>query len=159
MGIGKLGITSNENRRLQRRMQQNEDARLNRRMRAILLYDDGMPISEVAKTLRVSRQFVYNWIEKYAESRDLQVISDAERTGRPSLWTDDTRSALQAFLSHNPDQCGYTEKQWTAPLLQDALEGHTGWRPARGTVSRELARLGYVWRHGRYVHAPDKRRK
>ena len=38
-----------------------------RRGRIILLVADGMPISEVAATVGISRRFVYKWVKRFLE--------------------------------------------------------------------------------------------
>ena len=48
----------------------------------------GVPVAEVARTLAVSRQSIYNWIETYQDSYDPKVLSDSPHPGRPSVWID-----------------------------------------------------------------------
>jgi hypothetical protein len=44
-------------------------AGLARRARMILLLADGMPISEIARTVGISRPFVYKWAQRFLEAR------------------------------------------------------------------------------------------
>jgi transposase len=80
---------------------------------------------------------------------------DEDRSGRPSLWTDETEAVLKALLAQSPDQLGYYAVNWTVPLLQEQLEDDAGVWFSDETVRRELRHLGYVWKRGRYQLAPD----
>jgi len=40
-----------------------------RRGRIILLLADGMPITHIAKTVGISRRFVYKWAERFVQQR------------------------------------------------------------------------------------------
>lgn len=145
--------------RLQRELKRTQDARIYRRILAVLEYDRGEPIAHIARRLGVTRQSVHNWITAYTEDPQPQALRDEARSGRPSLWTEDVRAAFQTLLLHSPDQLGYFAVNWTVPLFQDALAQYTGQRPSEDTVRRELDRLGYVWKRSRYVLDPDPQRE
>jgi transposase len=144
---------------LQRQRKRTQDARIYRRILAILEYDRGEPIAHIARTLGVTRQSVHNWIAAYAEEPHPQTLADEARPGRPSLWTAEIRAVFQTLLAQNPDQLGYFAVNWTVPLFQDALVQYTGQRPSEDSVRQELDRLGYVWKRSRYVLDPDPQRE
>jgi len=50
-----------------------------RRGRIILLMADGMPISDVAVTVGISRRFVYKWVQRFCENG---VEGLADKVGR-----------------------------------------------------------------------------
>ena len=50
-----------------------------RRGRIILLMADGMPISDVAATVGISRRFVYKWVQRFLENG---VEGLADKAGR-----------------------------------------------------------------------------
>ncbi len=50
-----------------------------RRGRILLLVADGMPISDVAVTVGISRRFVYKWVQRFLETG---VESLADKPGR-----------------------------------------------------------------------------
>jgi hypothetical protein len=52
-----------------------------RRGRIILLVADGMPISDVAATVGISRRFVYKWVQRFLQE-GLQGLADKPRPGR-----------------------------------------------------------------------------
>jgi transposase len=122
---------------------------------AVLEYSQGGSVAQVARLLRVTRQSVYNWIDAYAQGHDPAALVDAERSGRPRWWTPQRRRRFRTLLGRAPDQLGYFAVNWTVPLLQEEMERRTGQGLSADTIHRELDRLGYVWKRGRYVLDPD----
>jgi transposase len=51
-----------------------------RRGRIILLVADGMPISDVAATVGISRRFVYKWVKRFLE-QGLEGLTDKPGRG------------------------------------------------------------------------------
>ena len=153
-----LTLTGWQRHRLLSQLKQAHEARVYRRILAVLEVNNGKSIAEVADTLGVTRQSVYNWIEHYAQTYDGHTLQEAERPGRPRLWTGESDGVLQALLEAVPEQSGYPGANWTVPLLQEQLERHLGRRYSEDTVRRGLRGLGYVWKRSRYVLAPDPER-
>ena len=157
--MDRLTFTGWHRRRLERQLRAARDAALYRRTLAVLEVARGKPVAEVAGALGVSRQSVYNWAAAYAAEYDPQALADADRPGRPSVWTDDLRATLGAALGRSPDRLGYPAVNWTIPLLQEHLGHWCDRRPGANTLRRELHRLGYVWKRSRYVLDPDPERE
>ena len=55
----KLTLTKKQRRQLERQLKNTHDARLYRRTLAVLEYDRGKSIVEIARTLRVNRRSIY----------------------------------------------------------------------------------------------------
>ncbi len=153
-----LQLTRWQRLRLQRQLEGTPDARVYRRTLAVLEYSRGQPLARIAQTLGVTRQSVYNWVEAYTQAHDPSALGDDDRSGRPSPWTEDLRALLQALLAQTPDQRGYFAVNWTVPLLREGIARGTGPSLSGDTLRRELDRLGYVWKRGRYVLDPDPQR-
>jgi len=51
-----------------------------RRSRIILLVADGVPISDVATTVGISRRFVYKWVQRFQE-QGVEGLTDIPRPG------------------------------------------------------------------------------
>jgi transposase len=156
--MDRLAFTGWQRRRLGRQLREARDAALYRRTLALLEVARGKPVAEVARALGVSRQSVYNWAAAYAADHDPLSLADGDRSGRPSVWTDDLRVTLSAALGRPPDRLGYPAVNWTIPLLQEHLVHWCDRRPGANTIRRELHRLGYVWKRSRYVLDPDPER-
>lgn len=154
-----LILTPGQRRRLHHQLHGTPDARLYRRTLAILQVSQGIPIAQVARTLGVARRTLYYWIDDYTRAYDPTALADADRPGRPSLWTDALRGRLRALLGQSPQDLGYFAVDWTVPLLQEHLEHCTGQWLSDDTIRRELQRLRYVWKRSRYVLDPDPERE
>lgn len=154
-----LQLSSRQRRQLEKQLKNSRDVRLYRRALAILEYDRGRSVTEISRTLRVSRPSIYRWIERYRESSDIESLRDEERAGRPPLWTEDCSEWLQSFLKRSPAELGYFAVNWTVPLLRDPLQMCSGKRFSDDTIRRALRQLDFVWKRPRYVLAPDPDRE
>jgi transposase len=150
-----LILTYWQRRRLERQLKTAQDARLYRRTLAVLEIARGKSVAEVAHALGVDRRSVYYWLETYGQDQDPQSLCEGARSGRPSLWTEDSQALLCTLLGQSPQDLGYAAVEWTVPLLQEHLHHTTGQWFSADTVRRELLRQGYVWKRARYVLDPD----
>lgn len=141
--------------RLGEQLKGTQDAHLYRRTLALLEASRGQSIAQVAATLGVTRQSVYNWIASYVPAHDLHALQDKPRSGRPSFWTEDHQAVLRWLMDHTPDEFGYFAGDWTVPLLQEQWKHGTGLRLSPEIVRRGLQEVGYVWKRGRYELEPD----
>ena len=134
------------------------DVRLYRRLLALLEVDQGRPVAQVARSLMVSRQSVYGWLQAYRTCACPAALAEQPRPGRPSWWDDDLRELLREWLAQSPDAHGYLATTWTVPLLQEHLRHVRGQSFGKNTLRRELHALGYSWKRSRYVLEPDPER-
>jgi transposase len=153
--MSELSLTHWQRQRLEQQLRQTLDARVYRRTLALLELDRGKPLSQVAELFRVSRQSVYNWVSDYLQTCDPDSLADRDRPGRPGCFDEELREVLRCLLRLSPNQLGYPHTAWTVPILLQALEHDAGVRPSERTLRRELDRLDYVWKRGRYTLAPD----
>jgi hypothetical protein len=85
------GLTATDRRRLVRALAEAKEARLSRRLQAVLLVAEGHPPAEAAHLTGLSRRAVYHMVKSYAgsvfevESLYSSTIIIALRTGASSL--------------------------------------------------------------------------
>jgi putative transposase len=154
-----VNLTARERRQLRTALRQTRDAGLYRRLLAVLEFDRGATISEIAELLGVSYQSVCNWLVRFQGRGDATQLSDAPRSGRPARAGEVVDILLRMLLKLSPEWSGYHATHWTVPLLQDQLRQYTGEDYSSDTVRRSLHRLGYVWKRPRYILAPDPERE
>jgi transposase len=77
-----------------------------RRTLAILEFDQGRSVTQIAQLLKVSRQSVYNWIAAYAQERCPKALVAADRPGRPQRWTAEVEALLPRWLNQSPEIFG-----------------------------------------------------
>lgn len=150
-----LELTAWQRRRLEAQLKHAETARLFRRTQAVLDAHRGRSVAEISQSLGVTRQSVYNWIDAYRQSGDPRSLAEGEHCGRPPFWDEESETVLRCLLEHRPEECGYYAVNWTAALLQQQIACNTGKPFSPKTIRKQLRRLGFVWKRGRYELLPD----
>ena len=129
------------------------EARLYRRIEAVLLVAEGQPISEAARRVRATRLSVRGWVERYLAAHDAATLADRPRPGRPHSAPRLTLCRLAAALARDPRSCGYQATSWTVPLLRHDLQQRHGITVSARTLRRRLHEADYRWKRPRYVYA------
>lgn len=152
-------LTRRERRLMREKLRHARDARLCKRLQAILAYDRGVPIGDIAELLNVSRQSVHNWIVRFREQKSVEGLCDAPHPGRPARAGEAFDVVLGVLLMLSPQRFGYHAMHWTVRLLRDQLRNNLGQDFSDDTVRRGLHRLDYVWKRPRYVLMPDPKQE
>lgn len=132
------------------------DARIARRAYALLWCDEGETLPAIADQLGVSRQTVYNWIERFLarDGSDLFTrLADGQRSGRPKTALGVIDPLIEAVLGTDPRTLGYRATVWTAPLLVHYLAHVHHVVVSRQSVQLALARLRIRWKRPRHTLA------
>lgn len=103
-----------------------------RRAQMVLWSEDGMPIREVARRLKVTPPAVTNWRKRFREGR-ISGLHDAFKPGRPRAYDDEQVAALLNTVLHSKPKAA---THWTVRALQQS----TG--VSKSTVARYLAMFG-----------------
>jgi transposase len=128
------------------------EARVYRRLEALLLVAEGHTVAEAARRCHVDRSSVHRWLAQYLARRDAAALADQSRSGRPRRHRTLTPRRLAAALARDPRRCGYRATSWTVPLLAHYLAAHEGLRVSTRTLRRRLHEAGYRWKRPRYVY-------
>jgi transposase len=127
-------------------------ARLYRRLEALLLVAEGHSISAAARRVRVSRLSVQRWAARYLRERDPSALADRPRRGRPRVAAALTAGCLAALLARDPRALGYCATTWTVPLLVHDLRAQEGLAISARTLRRRLHESRYRWKRPRYIY-------
>jgi transposase len=117
------------------------------------MFNKGTSAAEVAELLGVSRQTIYNWINRYScrDNQDLSArLSDAERSGPPKIADGKIDHWIAKVIDYTPSTYGYHATEWTAELLRIFLMNFHGIECSRNTVRRSISRLRLKWKRSRY---------
>jgi transposase len=128
------------------------EARVYRRLEALLLVAEGSSVAEAARRCHVDRSSVHRWLAQYLARRDTMALIDRPRSGRPRRETALTPRRLAAALARDPRRCGYRATSWTVPLLAHDLAARHGIAVSARTLRRRLHEAGYRWKRPRYVY-------
>ena len=146
-----MNLSVAQQAQLRHEIKHSDSVNVYRRATALLAVHEGQPVSQVAKLLGVTRQSIYKWIATYGQMEHELDLKDAERCGRPSLWTEEMQRLLEESLRQTPGQTGYPAPHWTVKLLREHLVSRAARQLSDETVRRKLRGLGYVWKSRRYV--------
>ena len=127
------------------------EARVYRRLEALLLVAEGHSIAEAARRCRVNRSSVHRWLAQYRAEHEVTALRDRPRSGRPRRHPKLTPRRLAAALARDPRRCGYQATSWTVPLLAHDL-AVKGLAVSPRTLRRRLHEAGYRWKRPRYVY-------
>src|SRR5689334_12685279 len=105
-GMSHLNLTTRQRRRLRDHLSRARDAHVCQRILAVLEFDLGRAVADIARLLRVSRQSVYNWVDAYCQTHSPDALTDSQRQGRPRLLEPQEESALQSLLLISPQELG-----------------------------------------------------
>src|SRR3954466_4330205 len=123
------------------------------RAQALLWLAEGRSAEEVAELLHVSRQSVYNWVDRFRQREGLDLrarLLDAPRSGRPPTALGIIDPLIAEVIDTDPRKLGYHCTVWTAPLLRVYLEQVHGIAVSRKSVSLAIARLRIRWKRPRH---------
>jgi transposase len=149
-------LSARERAQLQDLMVRTSDARILRRAYALLWSDEGKSVHEIAAQLKISRQTVYNWLERFHERADDDLItrlSDAQRSGRPKTALGIIDPLIEAIIDRDPCEQGYRATVWTAPLLMSYLANVHHLTVSCQSVRLAIARLRFRWKRPRHTLA------
>ena len=129
------------------------DARLLCRAQAVLWFVAGVSVDQIAQRLLVSRQSVYNWLERFQDRAQLSLsarLADGARSGRPRTAHGIIDSLIAEVVETDPRELGYRATVWTAPLLQAYLREEHRIMVSSKSVSLAIARLQMRWKRPRH---------
>ena len=146
-------LSGADRKRLAAALETAHEARVYRRVEALLLVAEGQTVAEAARRCHVDRSSVHRWLGQYGALRDAAALVDRRRSGRPRQGSRLTPRRLAAVLARDPRRCGYRTTSWTAPLLAHYLAAHEGIAISARTLRRRLHAADYRWKRPRYVYA------
>jgi transposase len=128
------------------------DARVYRRLAAVLAVADGRSVAESARQFRVDRTTVHRWVVAYVATRDPGTLTDGKRSGRPPS-RDISAPRLAAILRRDSRRYGYRATTWTVDLLATYCAERLGRAITPRTLRRRLHAHGFRWKRPRYTYS------
>jgi transposase len=148
-----LGFTQYDQQRLTRAMLKTTNARIYRRLQAVLLVARGYPTPEVVHVTGAKSAAIYDWVQRYRRNHDPNSLADASRLGRPQVATSITDLAIVREFRRDPLQLGYSTTGWTVTLLAEHLGRKYRCSISARTLRHRMHRVGLRWKRPRYVYA------
>ena len=140
-----------DRQRLGRALKQVADARSFRRIQAVLMFAEGLPIPQIARMSGSSERAVYQWIAWYARDHQVDVLYERPRSGRPVVARRITDARIRREMAKNPDRLGYNSLEWTAPLLARHLNSLYNCTISAATLRRRMHAMALRWKRPRHA--------
>lgn len=127
------------------------------RARIVLLSEQGVAVSEIARCVGVTRPTVRLWRDRFAASGELEALDDQPRSGRPAKVAVATRCELVQIACRRPDEERVRFRDvWTREALREALRRELGITLSVTEIGRILHAEGLRPHRTRYwLHSPD----
>jgi transposase len=145
-------FSARDRHRLADAFRQIKEARLCRRVQAVLHVALGSSVAEAARWAGVDRASVHRWVALYCLRHSVEDLADQPRMGRPRQAEDLDADLLAEILQQDPRTVGYQATTWTVPLLQAYLREEYGCVLSSDTLHRRLHEYGWRWKRPRYVY-------
>ena len=140
-------LSPREQEELLWKIKHSKDAKEFKRAQALLWLCQGESVTSVASRQHVSRQTIYNWIERFKTFGNL---CDLPRSGRPPRKRDAAKEVILEVIDKDPRDLGYLLPVWTTRLLEIHMKSQ-GIQVSPRTIRRALRDLGYRYKRPRYV--------
>ena len=112
------GFNARDWQHLSQALTQAVEARLFRRIQAVLLVAEGRTFVETAHITGLSRQAVYNLVHRYLQSHQVESLHDRPHPGRTPDTADLQASQILRELRRSPLKLGYRTNVWTVETLK-----------------------------------------
>jgi transposase len=142
-------LTNKELLTIEQAIKNDENLRVRERARIIRLLHRGQKHQEVADLLAISIGQVYWWHQRWRKE-GLAGLSDKQRTGRPTIGTEEVRAQLEKLLETEPQELGYAFTVWNAPRLLTYMKEEAGVQMHENTLRNILADMGFVYRRPKH---------
>jgi transposase len=123
------------------------------RAQALLWLAEGRSAEEIAELLHVTRQTIYNWVDRFRDREGLGLrarLLDAPRSGRPPTALGIIDPLIAEVIDKDPRELGYRSTNWTASLLMEYLKRAHGIEVSRKSVGLAITRLRHRWKRPRH---------
>ncbi len=133
-------LNSSKRKLLQERLEMESRSEYRRRIKIMLLADEGQSQTQVCKTLSCSQETARHWM---AIAKTGQVhLWNKSPIGRPKTVSDRYLTRLGELVSNSPRDYGYVFHRWTAQWLSKHLANELGIRISPCHINRLLKKMG-----------------
>jgi transposase len=149
----KRGFNPRDRQRLSKALTRTVEARLFRRIQAVLLVAEGRTLAEAVHITGLSLQSIYNLVHRYLQSHQAESLHDLPHTGRPLATPELTAARIIRELQRSPLKLGYRTNVWTVETLAHHLSQRYRCSIAPWTLRRRMKRMGLVCKRPRYFYS------
>jgi transposase len=148
-----LGFDYRDRQRLTHALAWAFEARLFRRIQAVLLVAAGRSFVETAQVTGLSLRSVYHLVDRYLQSHQVDSLRDRPRSGRPAAAPGITAPRILRALRRSPLRLGYRTNVWTVEILAEYLSQHYQCSITARTLRRRMQEMDLVCKRPRYFYS------
>lgn len=138
-------------RHLLAQCERENDLRIWKRTKGVLLYLKDKRPDEISDLLDVGLKSVYRWLDRY-NRQEVEGLYEGHHTGRPPLLRQAQLARLEDILDSGPIAYGLTTGIWTSPTVQHIIEEEFGIHYHHDHVRKVLHQIGFsVQRPGKQL--------
>mgnify|MGYP001559432736 CR=1 FL=1 len=134
--------TANKLLKLKKEAEQQGEYRVAKRIHAVLLNHENHTSGYIAQLLKAPRSRVSEWLKNYDEL-GFEALLEGQRSGRPSLLTEEQEKTLCDIIDSGPVAYGFLTGVWTSPIIQQVIEDEFSISYHAGHVRKILYALNY----------------
>jgi len=123
--------------------EENNNLRLWKRVKSILLYFNNKSPKEIVETLDVGEKSIYRWITQYNES-GAEGLLEGEHTGRIPRLNQEQLLRLTDIIDSGPIAYGFGSGIWTSKIIREVIKQEFGVAYHDGHVRKILYKLGFT---------------
>jgi transposase len=113
-----------------------------RRRKAVVLRQQGVGPSEIARRLNTTPQTVCQWVREHRRGGD-DALAAKPASGRPSKLSVRQRRGLAKCLLRNATDLGFATNLWTCRRIAELIEQRYAVRYHVDAIPRLMASLGF----------------
>lgn len=148
-----LGFCAGDRRRLAKALEKAAEARLFRRIQAVLLAAQGRKFVEVSRITGLGHRSVYRLATRYLESHRVESLADKPHPGRPPEAPNLTGPQILQELRRSPLALGYRTNVWTVATLADRLNERYQCAIGPWALRARMKQIGLVCKRPRYFYS------
>ena len=152
MSPSELGFGARDRKRLSNALAQTVEARVFRRIQAVLLIAKGRSFAEVVEITELSLRSIYHLVDRYLQSHQVESLQDHPRSGRPPDAPDLTAAQVLRELRRSPLKLGYGSNVRTVETLAQHLGQRYHCTIAPWTLRRRMKMMDLVCKRPRYFY-------
>ena len=136
------------------------NARLVRRITALLDLAQNIPVETIAHRLCISETSVYRWLSAFLLD-GYASLAYGRSPGRPAKLTKAQKTRLRQLITVGPEKAGYPTGCWSRLLIQNLIAREFGVLYDEQYVCELLRHLGFSFQKARFVsdHLDDEARQ
>src|SRR5918992_2685681 len=149
------GFNPRDRQRLSRALTRTVEARLFRRIQAVLLVAEGRTLAEAVHITGLSLQSIYNLVHRYLQSHRVKSLHDLPHTGRPPATPELAAARIIRELQRSPLKLGYRTNLWTVEFLAQHLNQRYRCSTSPWTLRRRMKQMGLIGKRPRYFYSEE----